>query len=117
MSESTISIPDILREAAAIFLGELETHSAYFEKSLVEIQDHNSLSAYARNFAEKFHVIKGGAGFLKLDRLRNAAAHGETLLKSFSPESDTDTALKQLKELVQILQEEALSLKLELAAD
>jgi chemotaxis protein histidine kinase CheA len=114
MSESHGTIPEILREAAQIFLTELEGHVAVFRDRAAEYAARQNSLSDTRALAEKFHVIKGGAGFLKLERIREAAAAGEKLFRSYTPDSDTETVVEEFQRLTAILEEETTALRHEL---
>lgn len=104
------SIPQELRPAFAIFLKELDGHLSFFKQVLAELahrsmeteQDSEVLAGeQAKMLIHRFHVIKGGAGFFKLDEMRISAATGEKL---FAHYSSSDNALihitSQLEDIV-----------------
>jgi len=73
-------IPEILHEAALIFLEELDAHLKFFRATLNDLEsDHGYVldGDKARLLAEKFHLVKGASGFLQLSSLKESAAEAE----------------------------------------
>ena len=78
----TKEIPEILLEAAHLFVQELDEHSQLFESLLADLGTGNSLKDETKLALcrERFHTIKGGAGFLGLEELASSAKRGEEIL-------------------------------------
>lgn len=76
-------IPEILLEAAIIFLDELENHAQTLLPLLARLDGKTPLLVPTdlSKQKERFHTIKGGAGFLGLVDLAYSASRGEELLK------------------------------------
>ncbi|MFN8390995.1 MAG: Hpt domain-containing protein [Bdellovibrionota bacterium] len=116
MTQVESRIPAILKEAAVIFLTELEQHSNAMSEALSDTgAPLATLTANAKNFSERFHTVKGGAGFLQLDRLKALATDGEKLFKQPIDSGNCDAVMDQFKQLLSGLQEELVLLRAELA--
>ena len=100
MSEDPAVIPEVLHEATKIFLEELRGHGAFFRS----IESEPDLAKHANAIAEKFHLIRGGAGFLKLTELKNIASYGEKLFRGGNP--DLNTAKEKLAEASRVIDAE-----------
>ncbi len=108
-----------LRPAYELFLGELETHLTSFDevgKKLNSITDVEHLADYFKRIARKlerhFHLIKGGAGFLKLQAIAQIGGQGEKWFKSASLTRDDLYDLKsEFAALIESLQEETDALR------
>lgn len=94
---TSIQIPELLLDAAKIFVEELETHLDYFEQIRAEAAAGGSpdevLRAHAESLGRRFHLIKGGAGFLGLEGMREAATEGDALFKGKIPDIKLTTEL------------------------
>lgn len=86
---SDYQIPELLREAADIFEKELDGHLQFFERILDEatraVSPDEVLRSHAHSLAQRFHLLKGGAGFLGLEPMRIAATEGDELFKGAAP--------------------------------
>lgn len=80
-----------LREAYNIFVGELRTHTEFLSKLVTKAKEAPDalefLRANAPSLEQRFHLLKGGSGFLKLDDLRELSKRGEQLAKNLNKES------------------------------
>ncbi len=104
-------IPDYLRDAAKLFLGELEGHLRMLE-SLVPLGSEPgvidaALRSHGPRLAERFHLIKGGAGFLQLNTIREAAISGERLCKAGSDPAGAPEPADELPRIIRALREGA----------
>ena len=106
-----------MRSVYALFAGEHSGHY-YFKDNFSKFREQLSRLAAERGredlaaqeaAAKRFHRIKGGAGFLKLEECRVLAAEGEQLFKS--QESDPAKLREALAGLLSRLQQEMLRLK------
>lgn len=113
-------IPSELRPALAIFLKELDVHISSLSTALTDIEKwatNHSVSesrslAEAQIFEHRFHLIKGGASFFKLDLLRDTAETGEEMFKHGELHStDPDEVLFKLKRIVRTFDEQAEALR------
>ena len=109
MTEDPVLIPEVLHEAARIFLGELRDHAVFFKTVSGDLTKH------AAPLAERFHLIKGGAGFLKLTTLRDSASAAEKVFRA--KELDLAAARKSFENALPIVEETIAGLSRELAAD
>jgi hypothetical protein len=70
-------LPSSLHAACKVYIKELFGHIQFF-KDLVTIQ--NQLNEESLKKAKnRFHLIKGGAGFFKLEELQNIGDQGEAI--------------------------------------
>lgn len=104
------AIPDYFHEAAAIFLAEVEDHLRYLDGVLAESEANPAcLVENAKAIAERFHLIRGGSGFLNLAPVLECATAGERLFRGEIP-SDSAGALQrtgsELRNLLTILHRE-----------
>ncbi len=101
-------IPEYLKEASRLFLTEVQGHIAYFKARMNEDGSINS-TLFQESLVlwrEKFHLMKGGAGFLNLTRIRNAAVTGEELCKSIiGGEKDVNSSLPEITKAVSEIRE------------
>jgi chemotaxis protein histidine kinase CheA len=93
MIENLNSVPPLLQSALKIFVKELESHLDYFDEILAQIQAiKNNVEPVsekrAQEIQKKFHLIKGGAGFLGLREISENATNGEQLVKPNSTTLD-----------------------------
>ena len=93
------TIPDVFHEAAQIFLDELNAHLSFFQEMLASLGRPESATPFgakeARLLAEKFHLVKGASGFLKLTELKDEAGSAE---KYFRDTWTVDTSLAEVRE-------------------
>ncbi len=80
------NIPEVLRDAARIFLVELEGHVDFIRNALGQTQTALDPAALQR----RFHLIRGASGFLGMKALHTIATEAEHLFRdqgvSLSPE-------------------------------
>lgn len=101
------AVPAELLPAMAIFLKELEGHIKAIELTLVQIGSATSLTEDTRkSLGNRMHVIKGGAGFFKLESLKNQATIAEQSMTSADARTE-----ELLKEFLSNLQAEIATLK------
>ncbi|MBP9838411.1 MAG: Hpt domain-containing protein [Proteobacteria bacterium] len=86
----TDSIPPYLEKAKEIFFKELTDHLKFFDTVILEDSLHKNQS----DIASRFHIIKGGAGFLQMQNLREVADEGEKIFNGSSEELHKDILLK-----------------------
>ena len=104
---------------AVIFLAELDQHLSAFEVIMSKLHDSGLptselLQSHQGEFLGKFHVIKGGAGFLQLNIISSAAGRGETMFKAQITAADAPAVVDSLKDILQILAQERIELAREL---
>lgn len=75
---SNHTIPEVLRDAARIFLTELEGHIAYIRSALAEADTINFDPAALQR---RFHLIRGASGFLGMKALHSLATEAEHLYR------------------------------------
>jgi HPt (histidine-containing phosphotransfer) domain-containing protein len=108
-----------MRSAYEIFVSELDNHLYFFWDICSSLERCSNAEEISRVFAEhaqklehRFHVIKGGAGFLKLERTAQLAAKAEGWFKHRDHQTPIDGTLKtDLTQLVAELEKEATELK------
>ena len=90
-----------LKEALRLFVKELDEHIGAFEQHLgeeVEEPKSDSKNNILR-LKNRFHLIKGGAGFFDLEEIQDTAAEGERLCE----EPKSSEFLGRLEGLVEAL--------------
>ena len=88
-------LPDYLLKAYGLFKEEFAKHMKYFsELDTCEA----SLSENAVEISRRFHTIKGGAGFLEMDRVVELSREGEERFKDFSYSEEMVGSLTSLIE-------------------
>jgi len=100
-------VPAALQSALGIFIKELDTHVVYFRELLSALeQEHAScLDESSKTLEHRFHVIKGGAGFLKLEEIRQSAILGESMFKhGIVHEQPEEKTTHQFIEIVDLLE-------------
>lgn len=119
MNPADISIPDVLHQAAGIFLQELQGHTVVFESAEKELQPlvSNAKSflthagSCAKTLAERCHLVKGGAGFLNLTELREAAGNGEKFFRALDGSTDVQAVLQEIAKFAEVLREHSTALE------
>lgn len=106
-------IPSELRPALAIFIKELDGHLSYLRECLTLLGkqqgsfDDLDLSIRAENLGHRFHVMKGGAGFFKLHKIKDSAAKGEEIFRDGTAVISQGTLLaEKLEEIFKVVKEE-----------
>jgi chemotaxis protein histidine kinase CheA len=102
-------VPPELLPALAIFLDELASHLPDIRAAISEMRaeldagsdDEQAASKHAAALEHKFHLMKGGAGFLQLSEVAQAATSGEKMFKGakLNPQGD-QPFIDQLESLV-----------------
>lgn len=100
-------LPEMLQPALQIFIEELSAHAVYFQSVLPNLDSHIAPGADLRQaLISRFHKIKGGAGFFKLDELKDRGAQSEKALKELN--NDAWPALcPELKQQIEFFCSEA----------
>ena len=93
-------LPDYLKEAYQLFKLELSSHLGELGSQTVTLE---MLREGSEQFEQRFHTIKGGAGFLKLERISALASEGEEMFK-FGPLDEK--SVQKFADIKQSLQEE-----------
>lgn len=70
------NIPEVLRDAARIFLKELEGHIAFITSAL-----ESTSPVQASPLQQRFHLIRGASGFLGMKGLQTIAKEAEHLYR------------------------------------
>lgn len=74
-----------LRDAFKLFIAETTGHLAFLKTTLADgcsdTEYFASCTSHAKQFEHRFHTIKGGAGFLALKAIHEAADGAEKLFK------------------------------------
>ncbi len=110
-------IPAELRPAFAIFLKELDTHVSYLVQTVQHMEtladsSNGEFAKDAQILEHRFHLIKGGAGFFKLDEMLRTALRGEEMFKHGEVRSnDHEETLYELKQIVSSFQQQATMLQ------
>ncbi len=110
MSDDSAFIPEVLHEAAKIFLAELNGHAEFIHSLRTRLagappaDTEKLLTENAGPLAERFHLIKGGAGFLKLTALKDNASQNEKLFRARP--LDIGAAATRLEEAETLLNEQ-----------
>jgi chemotaxis protein histidine kinase CheA len=102
-----------------MFVAEMDTHFVVFQKTVAHLEHAQTEDELAAIFSEeakklehRFHLIKGSAGFLKLDALRTLSTQAEAWFKHGSVNHENKTALRdELRQLVAQLAVELDALK------
>lgn len=107
---STI-IPDVFHEAAQIFLDELNSHVSFFQEMLAALNSAEGRATFgakeARLLAEKFHLVKGASGFLKLTELKEAAGSAEKYFRdTWASDCNPDEAKAELTKASKVVSEQ-----------
>jgi chemotaxis protein histidine kinase CheA len=117
MKESIQSLPESLRIPLKAFVEEIQGHLQFFAKiDLNGIQSAEELELLRKKIEGRFHLIRGGSGFFKLDALRSLATKGEEQFKEVKldelrtraliggflaeAEREIDAVYKELQEIV-----------------
>ena len=91
-----------LQKAFDLFLGELDSHLEFFQSSLASLEesklDFDQIDDLQAGLSNRFHLIRGAAGFLQLEAIRDFAKEAEIDLKKTAYEQPD--LLAKLKELV-----------------
>ena len=119
MNPADISIPEVLHQAAGIFLQELQGHTQALESCGKELEPlvsnesafHKHLKGSCKNLAERCHLIKGGAGFLNLTELREASSEGEKYFRALDDKAPAKQVLAEIVKLSEILRENSIALE------
>ncbi len=85
-SENKPNIPAALRPALEIFMRELDSHLTFFRQTVQQIAEQQAKEALSetylgelRKLSNRFHTIKGSAGFFQLHAIKDQAASAEKL--------------------------------------
>jgi chemotaxis protein histidine kinase CheA len=70
-------IPPYLKKAADLFFEEIGPHLNAIESLANDNIDGKISAASREEIAKRFHTLRGGAGFLKIEALHAAATAGE----------------------------------------
>ena len=114
MNPDDISIPDVLHQAAGIFLDELRGHFKVLESSEKELQAlvskkksfSSKLADCSKTIADRCHLMKGGAGFLNLTELRETSSSAEKFFLAYDPaQTDGALAMQELTKICECLRE------------
>ena len=106
------TINPALYKALEIFLDELSSHTNWLQQQLQVLalaKENDSFlpecRALAKQIEHRFHQIKGGAGFLSLDLIRDNAIKGEDMFKGGVIQSqDSAEILSLLSESISLFQ-------------
>ena len=77
-------VPPYLERALRIFLDELETHLEFFSCVVREQIAMEGEAKIEEELTRRFHLIKGGAGFLGLKEISAICSGGESLCSQTS---------------------------------
>lgn len=103
---SKLTIPPHFIDAARIFLGELEGHEQAAAVALKTLVDTGAIEEkLAKELAERFHLIRGGAGFLGLDELKQLAEKNEKFFRNPQNYLDRESTSATLADAQRILRE------------
>lgn len=108
------TLPHQLEAAMHLFQDELIRHLSYLHEipSLATVQNDEELEKIRKTIAHRFHTIKGGAGFFKLEAIRVAAEKGEHAFKKpLSPSEVQSLIHSELGELLKPLYEALVQLQ------
>ena len=96
-----------------LFAEELEAHLAFFKevRAREEALGAKKSVSELRVMSEKLHLIKGGAGFLKLEEIRLLADNGEKWFKGFEGVPDPAELRERLNNLISGFCDELVKLK------
>jgi chemotaxis protein histidine kinase CheA len=96
-----IEVAPHLVEALSIFKAEFETHYTYLTEALAELAastDGSSFESWlttkTKPLENRFHILKGSAGFLGLTAIKELTQKGEKLFKPGSPALSDPAKLK-----------------------
>ena len=114
-----------MRSAYEIFADELERHLQYMEQCASSLQPistaediHGLFVTAAKSLEQRFHVVKGGAGFLKLERIASISESYEECFKHAGVHREDMLGLKDdFLRAVQELREELERLRALLASE
>ncbi|MCB0322236.1 MAG: Hpt domain-containing protein [Bdellovibrionales bacterium] len=102
-----------MRSTYDIFVTELESHLAALEGFVAELETmppeklSSGFDAHAKRLAERFHVLKGGSGFLQLKTIASLTGKGEEWFKNGTVPARAPIDLRtELAELVRALRDE-----------
>lgn len=97
-----VQVAPHLVEALSIFKSELTTHLDWLKDSVSSLGQASDQEAFAQWLAanskqieNRFHVLKGSAGFLGLTAIRDVSQKGEKIFKPGSPFLNDGPALRQ----------------------
>ena len=100
-------IDPLLQPVIQIFIRELKSHLVYFQNLVNEIEKKNpsssALTEIINILVHRFHQIKGGAGFLQLEELKQFAKETEDFLKN---QNDIALIKEKLKEATTFLKQQ-----------
>lgn len=101
------TIPSALRPALEIFVRELDSHLTYFRQTVQQIAELKRKEALPTSYvdelkklSQRFHTIKGSAGFFQLHSIKDQAAHAEKLFQLESTLNDERLIKSQLQEII-----------------
>ncbi len=93
-------LPDYLKKAYELFKDEYSKHMAYFRQ---QIEHPEQIDSQREEIYRRFHTIKGGAGFLELEKVVALATEGEEI---FRPQNYDSSKISRFKEIIELLKKE-----------
>ena len=113
-----------LHSTYQIFAEELSSHVAFFKQVLARLEDvvgeqaiEEELRTKAKKLEHRFHLLKGGAGFLQLKEIAEASLAGETLFKGGKLHESPSKLNQELTQIVETIESELSQLKEVLLAE
>ena len=117
--EELPQISESMRPTYELLLTEIASHLEFFEESCSRCSAltnsaalEDTLEELSTKLAHRFHVIKGGSGFLQLKAIQLASKEAEDLFKNGIDASlRTEDILAKLQQSVEVLRKEEQALR------
>lgn len=108
-----------MRSTYELFLTEIAGHLEFFEESCSKCSAltnsaalRDALEELSTKLAHRFHVIKGGSGFLQLKTIQLASKEAENLFKNGIDASlRTEDIVAKLQQSIEVLRKEEQTLR------